>query len=308
MIQFFQFKALKRRFDLLRFICRRDALVRKSIRRFWRRQVTIRFRWWKYGARWQLLKYKLKTFVFFKIHNFMSHVRLHRRIWSRLVILGFRRMAILLIQKNIRKYIQRNVFLAKKTIKRFFLLYFGVFLARGRVRAEKRRIHYENETANTINTLAQENLRIVMRKKQMSHKARMETYYSSIKGAMSRPRGSRGSTVVPIFPTEEHLPDIIHCWTNRGCAQLILRERCKEEVYVLSRRRFRRQSPPPYWCAFCGCVSLFHRLAVVHTASCQERHRVLTGREPRDHRGCAAWMFAKLVVDAALEPLSGHLK
>ena len=305
MVEYFKFSIMKKRFDAFRLVCRRDMLIRRGVRRFWRKQVALRFRWWKYGARWQQLKIDVKRHVMSVLLEFFESCKKRRRVWCRLVVLCFRRKSILLIQKNIRSLMLRKQFKANKVIKFFFMRCFGIHLIRRRMREEKRRKRYEDETAAIFLLRGQENLMKIIGGKNQ-YKELMDNYWRSVKGALSRPE--EATEKMPVFPSDILLPEISLCWTNKGKAKLILKERCRLDVIELSREKFRIRSPPLYSCDFCGHVSVVRRLAEYHTVYCAEALRIAAGKEPTDIRGCVSWRFAKLVVDVALAPLKPHLR
>jgi hypothetical protein len=145
-------KFLARRFSEWRRITLREALLRKIIRRYWRRHRYIRFLRWKLNSRWQGLKQRLQRLGF---KHMLIHLAYQRRLnmrWFRVSNMYQRIISSLVLQRAQRRHSKRRRYWANRVIKRYFMCWFGIRLVEERKRGERQRITLELVLKTFYNT------------------------------------------------------------------------------------------------------------------------------------------------------------
>lgn len=255
---------LARRFYAWRLVARRSQALALCIKSCWRRRREHRFSWWIHSTRWNALKLKLHLRVFRVLKNNSKLQKVVRRRWQAIGNHKRRDWAARKIQMVQRWHAPRRTYHARKLIKYWFMLKFGMKLLKRRRREELRRAEYENETSDILVRRALENLDGLLNDEGS---VILSQYLRSVNGVSKQIETAQPGTLLSkakLFPTPKEAPEFAKLWTVRAKAMAVLRMRCTAEVVRLARRRFRQTSPCLYECKRCAVTFLIRQEKLHH--------------------------------------------
>ena len=316
MIHCFLLRGLSLKFHGWHAIARRERILRKAIRRYWRGQRKIKFVWWKCVARWRSVKVRLLRKAFgYLSRNYRKKLVIYRKLYHMSRHYKYHTMASL-IQLNFKLYRNRKIFWAWKTIKEWFWSKFYNKIIYQRARVEEARMKDEEVVYKAIVIRANKFLKDKLEDKEGADL--LKTYLVEVDAAVRREGRAVGllssrrndtnnkshsssnsskikNEIQPVFPSKEDDPQLASLYTTRAKAMYVLNKRSELDVIRLSREKFRRTSRPLYHCREC--------LAVFLSAEQCRLHSLLGCPHTGGIHSCQSWIMAKEITNIALERL-----
>jgi len=290
MIQCFKLRNISLIFHSWRTTSRRDKLLRRCLKRHWKRHRRDCFKWWKLIARWQSLKIGLLRRCFMSLANSNRAKNVVFRNWASWTQRVLERFHCLKIQRSYRAYLYKREYWAFKKIKIFVLkkCMRKVYLARKA--NEKIRMKDEEIVYNAVNQRAKKFLKDKL--DEESGAELLKKYLIDVDAAVKREKegGPR------VFPTREENSEVARMFTIRAKAMSVLSQKSDMDIIRLSREKFRRTSPPPYYCSDCMTVFL--------TGELSRLHYVLGCSHSTGMHKVRSWVLAEKITDIALERLA----
>ena len=312
MVHCFHLRGISLKFHGWHAVARRERILRKAIRRYWRGQRKIKFVWWKCVARWRSVKVRLLRKAFgYLSRNYRKKLVIYRKLYHMSRHYKYHKMASL-IQLNYKLYKNRKVFWAWKTIKEWFWSKFYSKIIHQRAREEEARMKDEEVVYKAIVVRANKFLKDKLEDKEgadllktylvevdaaVRREGRVVGLLSSTRSDSSNSKSSKKNKnqIQPVFPTKDDDPQLASLYTTRAKAMYILNKRSELDVIRLSREKFRRTSRPPYHCQEC--------LAVFLSAEQCRLHSRLGCPHVGGIHSCQSWVMAKEITNIALKRL-----
>jgi hypothetical protein len=274
-------------------VARRENVLRRVMKRYWKKHRLLRFKWWKLIVRWQSLKAGLlqKTFKALKKYYIFKHL-VYRKFTSLSFHLRQDRGART-IQRACTAYQHKKVYWGHKKIKQFIYMRYESSIYRTRVLRESLRMKDEEVVYRAIVERAKTFLQNKLEEDEGMDL--LKTYLFEVENALRREASKPAGDKTAVFPSKWDEPQMARLFTTRAKAMYILNKRGELDVLRLSREKFRHNAPPPYYCKECMSVFL--------TASQSRLHyRLGCPHEEGIHR-CTSWVLARDITELALERL-----
>ena len=198
------------------------------------------------------------------------------------------------LQLNWKLYLQRKLYWGHRKIKQFIWNCRETKIVHTRKVREQLRMQDEEIVYKAIVVRANKFLTDKLEEEEGADL--LKNYLIEVDAAVRR-EGTRinNNNTIPVFPNKYDDPHIATLYTTRAKAMYVLNKRSELDVIRLSREKFRKSSPPIYYCDYC--------LETFLTGERSRLHYQLGCPHKKGIHICQSWAMAKTITEIALQRL-----